>query len=76
MSFDVRTTPHFEREAKALAKRYRSFKDDLKEFIDSLSENPMQGSELSIGIRKIRLVVTSKGRGKSGGARVSFPEKS
>ena len=70
MSFDVRTTPHFEREAKVLIKRYRSFKDDLKIFIDALSENPMQGIELSPGIRKIRLVVTSKGRGKSGGARV------
>jgi mRNA-degrading endonuclease RelE of RelBE toxin-antitoxin system len=70
VSFDVRTVPHFEREAKALAKRYRSFKDDLKDFIDSLGENPMQGTELSPGIRKIRLVVTSKGIGKSGGARV------
>lgn len=70
MSFDVRTTPHFEREAKALAKRYRSFKEDLKSFIDSLSETPVQGAELSPGIRKIRLVITSKGKGKSGGARV------
>ncbi len=70
MSFNVITTPHFEREAKALKKRYRFFKDDLESFIDSLSENPFQGTELSPGIRKIRLVITSKGRGKSGGARV------
>lgn len=70
MSFDVITTPHFEREAKALKKRYRSFKEDLGVFIDSLSENPLQGTELSPGIRKIRLVITSKRRGKSGGARV------
>lgn len=70
MNFDVRTTPHFEREAKALSKRYRSFKDDLKGFIEALGEEPMQGVELSPGIRKIRLVISSKGRGKSGGARV------
>lgn len=70
MSFDIRTTPHFEREAKALAKRYRSFKEDLKNFIDFLSETPLQGIELSPGIRKIRLIITSKGRGKSSGARV------
>lgn len=70
MSFDVRTTPHFEREAKVLAKRYRSFKEDLKSFIDFLSETPLQGIELSPDIRKIRLIITSKGRGKSGGARV------
>ncbi|MCD8202233.1 MAG: type II toxin-antitoxin system RelE/ParE family toxin [Prevotella sp.] len=70
MSFNIITTPHFEREAKALRKRYQSFKDDLESFIDSLSENPLQGVELSPGIRKIRLVITSKRRGKSGGARV------
>lgn len=33
-------------------------------------ENPFQGTELSPGIRKIRMAVTSKGRGKSGGARI------
>lgn len=70
MSFEVRTTPHFEREAKALAKRYRSFKEDLGRFIDSLGESPLQGAEIAPGIRKIRLVIASKGRGKSGGARV------
>ena len=30
----------------------------------------MQGVELCPGIRKIRMAITSKGRGKSGGARV------
>lgn len=70
MSFNVLTTPHFEHEAKVLKKRYRSFREDLEGFIDSLSENPFQGIELSPGIRKIRLIITSKGRGKSGGARV------
>lgn len=70
MSFEVRTTPHFEREAKALAKRYRSFKDDLRGLIRELSEDPMQGTELSPGIRKIRLAIVSKGKGKTGGARV------
>lgn len=70
MSFDVITTPHFEREARILKKRYRSFKEDLESFIDSLSENPFQGIELSSGIRKVRLAITSKGRGKSGGVRV------
>ncbi len=30
----------------------------------------MQGVELAPGIRKIRLSITSKGKGKSGGARV------
>lgn len=70
MSFEIATTPEFESQAKSLRKRYRSFKDDLKELVLSLKENPFQGVELSPGIRKIRMAITSKGRGKSGGARV------
>lgn len=70
MSFEVRTTPRFERAAKALMKRHRSLKTDLQGLIASLGENPMQGDELTPGIRKIRMAITSKGRGKSGGARV------
>lgn len=70
MSFKVYTTPEFESNAKVLHKRHRSFKNDLKELVVSLQENPFQGVELSPGIRKIRMAITSKGRGKSGGARV------
>lgn len=70
MSFEVSTTPEFESQAKALQKRHRSFKNDLKDLVISLAENPFQGIELSPGIRKIRMAITSKGRGKSGGARV------
>ena len=68
MSFEISTTSEFESQAKALQKRYRSFKSDLKDLV--LKENPFQGVELSPGIRKIRMAIASKGRGKSGGARV------
>lgn len=51
-------------------KRYRSIADDYKFFLDSLHENPFQGTELCPNIRKVRMTITSKGRGKSGGARV------
>ncbi|MDE6345832.1 MAG: addiction module toxin RelE [Muribaculaceae bacterium] len=70
MSFEISTTAEFEKQAKALYKRHRSFKNDLLEFVKSLRENPFQGVELSPGIRKIRMTITSKGRGKSAGARV------
>ncbi len=70
MNFEVLTTPRFEKSAKALIKRHRSLKADLKDFIASLESNPLQGDELCPGLRKIRLAITSKGRGKSGGARV------
>ena len=70
MSFEVKTTSDFDKSAKSLAKRYRSFKSDLRDLIVSLESNPDQGTELSPGIRKIRMAISSKGRGKSGGARV------
>ena len=70
MSFEVLTVPRFEKEAKAIGKRQRSLRSDLAVLIDSLEENPFQGDELTPGIRKIRMAITSKGRGKSGGARV------
>lgn len=70
MSYDIIPTPHFEREAKALAKRYKSFKSDLRELVKELSRDPKIGTELSPGVRKVRLAIVSKGKGKSGGARV------
>ena len=60
MSFEVKTTAQFERSAKALVKRHRSLKSDLVTLIDELEINPFQGDELSPGIRKIRMSITSK----------------
>ena len=45
-------------------------KDDMKAFVEGLEKKPIQGVELSPGIRKIRMAIKSKGGGKSGGARV------
>lgn len=70
MNFEITATEDFRRSLKTLLKRHRSFKQDFKDFSDSIRKDPMQGVELSPGIRKIRMAITSKGRGKSGGARV------
>ena len=70
MNFEIQTSSYFDAEAKRLAKRHRSFIEDLQDFRDSILKNPYQGTELSLGIRKVRLTIGSKGRGKSGGARV------
>lgn len=70
MNWKVDFTREFVRGAKILKKRYKSFLSDLDKFKDSIMENPFQGIELYPGIRKIRLTITSKGKGKSGGARV------
>lgn len=70
MNFEILTIPRFDKAIKVLAKRHRSLKEDLKSFRESLGKNPFQGIELSPGIRKIRMAIGSKGKGKSGGARV------
>lgn len=70
MSFKVIPTPTFAKSLKALAKRHRSLKEDVKAFVAELERDPLQGVELTAGIRKISMAIKSKGAGKSGGARV------
>jgi mRNA-degrading endonuclease RelE of RelBE toxin-antitoxin system len=55
---------------KRLKKRHRSLEADFERLLLSLMENPEQGVELIEGVRKIRLAISSKRRGRSGGARV------
>jgi mRNA-degrading endonuclease RelE of RelBE toxin-antitoxin system len=70
MTYDFRLSPDFERQAKKLAKHYPSFKKDFLLLLESLKANPWQGVDLGNGIRKVRMTISSKSRGKSGGARV------
>lgn len=66
----VSVSDDFAKEAKRLAKKYPSFKQDYKGFLESIKNNPLQGDEITKNIRKIRMAIKSKGKGKSGGARV------
>lgn len=59
----------FDREFKRLANHYSSFKSDYVSLLDELEQNPQLGTDIGGGLRKIRLRITSKGKGKSGGAR-------
>jgi hypothetical protein len=63
-------TPEFKREYKKLAKRYLSLDDDMKALLIRIYENPSLGTSLGSGAFKIRLAISSKKKGKSGGARV------
>ena len=60
----------FKQSLKKLAKKYPSVKNDYKALIDSLKEEPKQGQALGKDCYKIRMAITSKGKGKSGGSRV------
>lgn len=70
MNVKIEPLPTFKREAKRLNKHYASFADDYERLINELEANPHLGTDLGGGLRKIRMAITSKGKGKSGGARV------
>jgi mRNA-degrading endonuclease RelE of RelBE toxin-antitoxin system len=70
MNYKVELTDHFKKEAKRLLKKYRSLKTELADLFDQLAQNPTLGTPLSEEVYKIRLAISSKGKGKSGGARV------
>lgn len=67
---NIKSLPEFDKEAKKLHKRYASFVDDLEKLFEELQCSPNLGTDLGGGLRKIRMAISSKGRGKSGGARV------
>ncbi|MCF1750007.1 type II toxin-antitoxin system RelE/ParE family toxin [Mariniradius sediminis] len=70
MKFRVDSIKSFEREAQRLKRKFPSLKNELGQLIDDLESNPFQGTPLGRGFYKIRLAIKSKGKGKSGGARV------
>ena len=57
MSYSIKVSSCFAKEAKRLAKKYPSFKNDYESFLVGLQENPLQGDELTPGIRKIRIAL-------------------
>ena len=71
----VKYTVHFLRDLKRLRKKFPSLISDLEQLNNTLLQNPKTGTPLGHNIYKIRLAIKSKGKGKSGGARViSFVE--
>lgn len=70
MKYNVIITSSFERDVRPLLKKYKSLKEDLTGLIELLKKEPVQGNALGKDCYKIRLSITSKRRGKSGGARL------
>ena len=70
MNYNIKIATRFARELKQLSKKYHSIKQDYSAFLKELSDNPNAGVDLGNGLRKVRMAIASKGRGKSHGARV------
>lgn len=70
MIYSVIAVPSFKRELKKLAKKYTSLKLEFTQLIETLEQEPKQGISLGNNCYKIRIAISSKGKGKSGGARI------
>jgi hypothetical protein len=70
MSYNIVPIDNFKKEAKRLIKKYASLKKELLQLNEQLEKNPTLGTPLGNDIYKIRLSIASKGKGKSGGARI------
>lgn len=70
MSFEIIPILPFQRQAKRLIKKFPSLKNEVFTLIETLKENPHQGTPLGFDCYKIRLSIASKNKGKSGGARL------
>lgn len=70
MSYKIISIPTFDKELKSLSKKHRSIPKDYEKLLDDLEINPKIGDEILQNCYKIRMAITSKGKGKSGGARV------
>ncbi len=63
-------TPTFRRELKRLVKKYPSVLKDITNLGEQVLENPTLGTSLGQNAYKIRLSITGKSAGKSGGGQV------
>lgn len=70
MEVEIQIGQEFKRQFKRLAKKYRSLRDYFVEWEREILKNPLVGDDLGNGVRKIRMAIESKRKGKSGGARI------
>jgi mRNA-degrading endonuclease RelE of RelBE toxin-antitoxin system len=70
VNYKIVNTFEFKKEIKHLSKKYPSLHNDFEIFINHLSLNPFQGTSIGKNCYKVRLAITSKGKGKSAGARI------
>ncbi len=70
MPIQIVLSENFKREVKSLGKRYPSLNNDFLNLLDELALNPQLGTPIGQDCYKIRLLIKSKKKGKSGGGRV------
>ena len=62
MNWTISTVPDFDREAKRLAKKYKSLRTDLSQLQKDLKQNPFLGVEILPGVRKSEWQLLPRGK--------------
>lgn len=70
MSYSILPTQYFEKEIKRLVKKFPSLKSEYKSLLSDLKINPKMGVSIGNDCYKIRIMIASKGKGKSSGGRI------
>ncbi|MEN9447547.1 MAG: hypothetical protein RJA25_837 [Bacteroidota bacterium] len=70
MNYSLIAVPNFKKELKRLIKKYDSLKDEITVIFEQLEATPSLGTPIGKNCYKIRIAISSKGKGKSGGARI------
>ncbi len=70
MKYNIIATPEFARNLKRLVKKFPSLKSEIVTLVNALEKQPLFGTPLGKDCYKIRISIASKGKGKSGDARM------
>lgn len=75
MNYNFIQTGFFNKEVKRLAKKHKSLKVDLIKLQKDIESDTIDSfDDLGNGLKKIRMQINSKNKGKSGGARIITQE--
>ena len=70
MNYNIIVSDNFKKEFKPLLKKYPSLKSDLQDLLDNIENELALSTDLGGGFRKIRIKISSKNKGASGGGRI------
>lgn len=64
MNVYIELGSEFKRQFKRLAKKYHSLRNDIDAWRKEIVKDPFVGDDLGGGVRKIRMAIADKGKGK------------
>ncbi len=69
---EIIATSNYLKGYKKIRKKYPSFATDIESIFSALEKDAKQGKEIMPNVYKLRVAISGKNQGKSGGARLIF----